>query len=429
MPVAAARRPAHRRGVSPYVAARFIVLRAVAAMSVGASYAGLRVLELAAVIAGPFAGMVLADLGADVIKVENPHGGDDARRMPPQQHGESTLFMSMNRNKRSLALDLKTVAGRDAILKLAEQVDVVIESYKPGVSDRLGIGYAALRERNPSLIYCSVSAFGESPSGRGLPGYDPLIQAFVGLMSMTGDPSAPPARVASSVIDLTTGMWAAMGIMAALARRAEDGQGHYVESTLVDSGYMLLCHQISSMLATGEVPTRIGSASPIAAPYEAYRTVDGWLMIAAGNDASFARLCKALGLAELLEREEFRSNAGRIGHRHELNAILQKCLEHETSAHWTTLLETAGVPVGPVQDLDQAVKHPIMAERAMLVVPEGAAPQRASVLRVPFDDARPPRMRAAPTLGEHSAEILREIGLSTEEIDVMLGATAPAKKS
>ena len=393
------------------------------------TYAGLHVLELGSVIAGPSAAMIFADLGADVVKIESPNGGDDSRRVPPNLGIQSTLYQMMNRNKRSLVLDLKAEHGRDALLRLADSADIVIESFRPGVSDRLGIGYAALRERNPSLIYCSVSAFGESPSGRGLPGYDPLIQAFVGLMSMTGDPSAPPARVAASVIDLTTGMWAAMGIMAALARRAEDGKGHYVESTLVDSGYMLLCHQISSMLATGKVPTRIGSASPIAAPYEAYRTADGWLMIAAGNDASFGRLCKALGLPELLEREAFRSNAERIGHRHELNAILQKCLEHETSAHWTTLLETAGVPVGPVQDLHQAVSHPIMAERAMLVVPDGAAPQRASVLRVPFDDARPPRMRAAPTLGEHSAEILREIGLSTEEIDVMLGATAPAKKS
>ena len=398
-------------------------------MTVQKTYQGLRVLELGSVIAGPFAAMIFADLGADVVKIESPNGGDDSRRVPPNLGTQSTLYQMMNRNKRSLVLDLKAERGRDALLRLADSADIVIESFRPGVSDRLGIGYAALRERNPSLIYCSVSAFGESPSGRGLPGYDPLIQAFVGLMSMTGDPSAPPARVAASVIDLTTGMWAAMGIMAALARRAEDGKGHYVESTLVDSGYMLLCHQISSMLATGEVPTRIGSASPIAAPYEAYRTADGWLMIAAGNDASFGRLCKVLGLPELLEREAFRSNAERIGHRHELNAILQKCLEHETSAHWTTLLETAGVPVGPVQDLDQAVQHPIMAERAMLVVPDGAAPQRASVLRVPFDDARPPRMRAAPTLGEHSAEILREIGLSTEEIDVMLGATAPAKKS
>ena len=189
------------------------------------TYAGLRVLELGSVIAGPFAAMIFADLGADVVKIESPNGGDDSRRVPPNLGTQSTLYQMMNRNKRSLVLDLKAERGRDALLRLADSADIVIESFRPGVSDRLGIGYAALRERNPSLIYCSVSAFGESPSGRGLPGYDPLIQAFVGLMSMTGDSSAPPARVAASVIDLTTGMWAAMGIMAALARRAQDGKG------------------------------------------------------------------------------------------------------------------------------------------------------------------------------------------------------------
>jgi CoA:oxalate CoA-transferase len=393
---------------------------AVPCLTVQQTYTGLRVLELGAVIAGPFTAMILADLGADVVKVENPDGGDDSRRMPPQFGDQSALYQAMNRNKRSLVLDLKSEAGRDAVLRLVNRADVVIESFRPGVSDRLGIGYEALRRRNPALIYCAISAFGESPSGRGLPGYDPLIQAFSGLMSMTGDPEAPPARVAASVIDLTTGMWAAMGVMSALARRAQDGQGRYVESTLIDSGYMLLCHQISSMLATGEVPTRIGSASPIAAPYEAFRTADGWLMIAAGNDASFGRLCRALDVAQLLDRQELLSNAGRVAHRHELNAVLQKRLAQKDSATWTALLEKAGVPAGPVQDLDEAVRHPIMAERAMLAVPEGGASKQASVLRVPFDDARPPRMRAAPTLGQHSAEILREIGFDAAQIETML---------
>ena len=235
-------------------------------MTMRDAYAGLRVLELAAVIAGPYAGMVLADLGADVVKVENPAGGDDARRMPPQERGQSTLFRSVNRNKRSVALDLKSDAGRDAVLRLADRADVVIESFRPGVAERLGVGWPQMRARNPALIYCSVSAFGESPSGRDLPGYDPLIQGFSGLMSMTGDAAAPPARVAASVIDLSTGMWAAMGIMAALARRTRTGEGQYVEATLIDSGYMLLCHQITSMFVTGTVPGRIGTASPLAAP-------------------------------------------------------------------------------------------------------------------------------------------------------------------
>ncbi len=393
-------------------------------MSVGASYAGLRVLELAAVIAGPFAGMVLADLGADVIKVENPHGGDDARRMPPQQHGESTLFMSMNRNKRSLALDLKSATGRDAVLKLAAQVDVVIESYKPGVSERLGIGYSEMRKRNPALIYCSVSAFGESPAGRDLPGYDPLIQAFSGLMSMTGDAAAPPARVAASVIDLSTGMWAAMGIMAALAQRQRTGEGRYVEATLIDSGYMLLCHQITSMLATGVVPGRLGSASPIAAPYEAFETADGWLMITAGNDAMFARLCDALALASLASREEFRTTAARVAHRDALHALLQARLTSEVSSVWMARLTAHSVPVAPVQNLSEAVHHPLMAERAMLAVASGGPAARAPILRLPIDDARPPQFRAAPQLGEHSAEILRAAGFEETTIAALLAATS-----
>ena len=391
-------------------------------MSVGASYSGLKVLELAAVIAGPFAGMVFADLGADVIKVENPRGGDDARRMPPQQRGESTLFMSMNRNKRSLVLDLKTTAGRDAVLKLAAQVDVVIESYKPGVSERLGIGYNEMRKHNPSLVYCSVSAFGESPAGRDLPGYDPLIQAFSGLMSMTGDAAAPPARVAASVIDLSTGMWAAMGIMAALAHRTRTGEGRYVEATLIDSGYMLLCHQITSMLATGIVPGRLGSASPIAAPYEAFQSADGWLMITAGNDAMFARLCDALALDELASRAEFSTTAARVAHRETLHELLQQRLVSETSKVWMARLTARSVPVAPVQNLAEAVQHPLMAERAMLSVASGAAAGMAPILRLPIDDARPPQLRAAPLLGEHSAEILREAGFDDAQTAALLAA-------
>jgi len=398
-------------------------------MTMRESYAGLRVLEIAAVIAGPFATMILADLGADVIKIENPRGGDDSRRMPPHQHGQSTLFGSMNRNKRSIELDLKTAAGRAAVLKLAEQVDVVVESFKPGVSDRLGIGYAQLRARNPALVYCSVWAFGESESGRDLPGYDPLIQAFVGLMSMTGDPSTPPARVAASVIDLSTGMWAAMGIMAALARRARLGEGQYVEATLIDSGYMLLCHQITSMLATGVVPGRLGSASPIAAPYEAFRTADGWLMITAGNEAMFRRLCDALALPELARNEAFRTNTGRVAHRAELHAALQARLKSDVSQVWMERLQAARVPVAPVQDLAQAVAHPLMGERGMLCPTRDTPPDTAPLLRVPFDDARSPTHCRAPHLGEHTEEVLQTAGFSAAEIAVLRAEAAAARES
>ncbi len=394
-------------------------------MSIRETYPGLRVLELAAVVAGPLAAMVLADLGADVIKIENPEGGDDSRKMPPTQDGQSTLYSTMNRNKRSLALDLKSTHGREAVLRLAATADVVIESFRPGVAERLGVGYLQLRAVNPALIYCSVSAFGESPSGHALPGYDPLIQAFSGLMSMTGDANTPPSRVAASLIDLSTGMWAAMGIMAALARVAQTGKGQYVEATLVDSGYMLLGHQISSMLATGVVPGRLGSASPIAAPNEAFRTGDGWLMITAGNDAMFKRLCETLDLSSLVAREDFRTNTARVANREHLRECLQARLIEGSTAMWLSRLQDAHVPAAPVQDLAQAVAHPLMTERGMLVPAEDASATHVPLLRLPFDDARPPRLRRAPTLGEHSVEILREVGFTAEEISQML---APATR-
>jgi crotonobetainyl-CoA:carnitine CoA-transferase CaiB-like acyl-CoA transferase len=398
-------------------------------MSTADTYAGLRVLELATTIAGPFSTMILADLGADVIKVERPGQGDDARGMPPHWDGESTVFLAVNRNKRSLALDLKRPDGREAFLRLAADADVVVQSFRPGAAERLGLGFEDLRARNPSIVYCSVSAFGTSGSAAGLPGYDPLIQAFSGLMSMTGHPGQPPARVAASLIDLSTGMWAAMGTMAALARRARTGDAQQVEATLVDSGYMLLCHQIASLLATGEVPGPLGSASPITAPYEAFRTADGWIMIAAGNEDLFQRLCRALDLPELLGDGRYATPAERVRHRDALHREIEERLLARPSEDWLADITAAGVPAGPVHDLRQAVEHRVAADRDLLVEPvdaEGFPGLR--LVRVPFDDARPPRLRRPPALGEHSEEVLREAGFATDEIGALLAA-APVDAS
>jgi crotonobetainyl-CoA:carnitine CoA-transferase CaiB-like acyl-CoA transferase len=385
-------------------------------VSSAATYSGLKVLELATTIAGPFSAMILADLGADVIKIERPARGDDARGMPPHWDGQSTVFLAVNRNKRSLALDLKRPGGRDAFLRLASTADVVVQSFRPGAAERLGLAFEDVRRVNPSIVYCSISAFGASGSAAGLPGYDPLIQAFTGLMRMTGHPGQPPARVGASLIDLTTGMWGAIGTMAALARRAQTGEAQYVESTLVDSGYILLCHQIASMLATGEVPGPLGSASPITAPYEAFETADGWIMIAAGNDDLVRRLFKTLDLVDLLEDDRYTTPSARVRNRESLHSVIEERVRMRPSDEWIRMIGAAGVPVGPVNDLREAVAHPVAAERNLLVKPENGRLPDLRLVRLPFDDARPPVLRAPPELGEHSHAVLREAGFDEQEI-------------
>lgn len=394
-------------------------------MTSATTFSGLRVLELTTTIAGPYCAMILADLGADVIKVERPGSGDDARSMPPHRGTESVVFHAVNRNKRSVVLDLKGLEGRDAFLRLVERSDVVVQSYRPGAADALGLGWDVVHARNPAAVYCSISAFGSSGSAAGLPGYDPLIQAFTGMMSMTGEPGGAPVRAAASLIDLSTGMWGAMAVMAALQRRASTGVGEHVEATLVDSGYALLCHQIVGMYATGLVPGPLGSASPITAPYENFATTDGWVMIAAGNDGLFGRLCTALDVPGLATDPQFVGSAARVRNRDALHAAVQErvgCLSTEAC---TTLLREARIPIGPVHDLRQAVEHPVAVDRNTVVPasddpPDGSAPGLPQV-RLPIDDARPARHVRPPRLGEHTEEVLREVGIENDKIVRLLG--------
>jgi crotonobetainyl-CoA:carnitine CoA-transferase CaiB-like acyl-CoA transferase len=372
---------------------------------------GVRALDLTSSLAGPTATGILAALGADVVKVEHPGRGDEARAWGPRFfEGGSVMFFSANAGKRSLALDLKDPRGREALLRLAERSDVAVQSLRPGTAERLGIGPEDLRARNPKLVYCTIGAFGRRGPLASEPGYDPLMQAAAGIMSVTGEPDRPPVRVGVSLIDIGTGVWAALAIVAAL----HEGEGRTLDLSLYETALSLLPYQLSDVLAGAEAPGRHGTAFPLIAPYEVFPTADGELMIVAGNDRLFGSLCSVLGAPELAEDERFRSNPLRVEHRDELVSLLRPRLAERATDDLLERLRAAGVPASPVLDVGQVAAHEQTLATGML---QDLAGRTIVAPPLSADGERVLHRGAPPLLGEHTSEILGEAGYVAAEVE------------
>ena len=385
---------------------------------------GCRVIELAHIMAGPVCGLMLADMGADVIKVEKVPVGDDSRAfLPPDIEGESAAFLMMNRNKRGMAVDLKRDEGKAILLRLLETADVVIENYRKGTMERLGLGYETLRAANPGLVYCEISGFGRSGPYAERAGFDLVAQGMSGLMSITGeDPGRPPVKVGAPVTDITAGILGAMGVAAAYANRLKTGRGQRVDTSLFEAGIVHTYWQSAIAFATGTSPGPMGSAHPLNAPYQAFRAADGWINIGAANQANWLRLVKVLEAPALAEDPRFANNRSRMENRSALVEALAPLFAGRTVEAWLQQLDAAGVPAGPVLDIAQMHADPQALARGMVrEVPHSRLGKvRTLGLPVTFSETPGGPERGAPLLGEHTREVLAEHGYTNAEIEALI---------
>ena len=384
---------------------------------------GMVILDLTQILAGPMCTMVLADMGADVIKIEKPNGGDDNRRMgPPFIKDWSAGFLAVNRNKRSLSLDLRGEAGRGVLRRLVEGADVVVENFRPGVMERLGLGYEELAAIKSSLVYCTISGFGSTGPARNRGGFDLVAQGVSGLMSITGHPNSPPAKVGVPITDLTAGLFAANGIMAAYIHALKTGQGQMVDTSLMEAGVAYTVWESSVYFAEGEIPGPLGSAHRVSAPYQALRTRDGYLNLGAATQPTWEQLCRAIGREDLMEDERFRAPWDRKAREKELAALLEETFSAHDTAHWLQLLDDAGVVAGPIYNMEQVYQDPQVLAREMLVDTHDPVLGTIHNIGVPVKLSATPGSirRRAPALGEHSAEVLLERGFTQSEVDALL---------
>jgi crotonobetainyl-CoA:carnitine CoA-transferase CaiB-like acyl-CoA transferase len=383
---------------------------------------GIRVIDLSRVIAGPWCGALLADLGADVIKVEDTGPGDESRTWPPHKDGEAAAYLLFNRNKRGIALDLKQPEAVEVVKRLVKDADVVIENFRTGTMESFGLGYDVLDRINPRLIYCSVSAFGRTGPRKDSPGYEALMQAFSGIMSITGEPGGQPVRAGVSFLDLTTGILCALGVSNAIIQREKTGLGQRVDGSLLETAVSLLAFHAEGYLLTGALPRPLGSGHPSLSPYRNFKCGDGqWIFIAAANDRFWQKLAKALGLTDLAADPRFEKNQGRVANRAELEGILEKTIGALDREPLLKRLEEADVPATPVNTVDQVMNDPQTAERGIVQRVMHPKLGEIPVVGTPLHFSRmsPGVRTAAPLRGEHTDTVLASLGYSADEIKTL----------